>query len=120
ERFCECVGIGERIRVLSESCKTLPMLRMLFKQRPHQDSRVDEGHRSYRRERSTASDNGKSGTAPVHTLSLPRLTTLPLELDSTSSTMRPGPADAWSFCLGPKPAARRKSLERMIRFEGSS
>jgi hypothetical protein len=70
--------------------------------------RVKEGHRVSWRDCSTASSIGVAGTAPVQTLSLPRL------------MMRPGVADAVSFCLRGIPAARRSSREGTIRLEASS
>src|SRR5438067_11298593 len=63
---------------------------------------------------------GVAGTAPVQTLSLPRLIIRPEALASISKTMRPGVADTNSFCLRGMPAARRSSRESTIRLEASS
>jgi hypothetical protein len=63
---------------------------------------------------------GVAGTAPVQTLSLPRLMMWPEALASISKTIRPGVADASNFCRRGIPAARRNSRESTIRLDASS
>ncbi len=63
---------------------------------------------------------GVAGTLPVQSFSLPRLMTLPCAVGSISNTIRPGVADAFSFCPRGTPAARRRSRGRTIRLEPSS
>jgi hypothetical protein len=60
------------------------------------------------------------GTAPVQTLSFARLMTRPEALLSISRTIRPGVAEAMSFCLRGIPAACRSSRESTIRLDASS
>lgn len=67
-----------------------------------------------------ASSSGVEGTSPLHTFSFPRLTIFPRLTPSTSSTIRPGVAEALNFCRRGTPAARRNSRGRTIRFEASS